>query len=107
MPNITKFNENVNIISSLPDKPTQSAEELKADFDKGANLIKEYINTILIPQLEAGIYPIINNLTTGGSTSSLSAEMGKRLNEEKQRKINYGTTVPPLDEGEIFVQIFD
>lgn len=107
MANITKFNENLNIISSLPDKPTKSADELKADFDKGVNLIKNYINNILIPQLESGIYPVINNLSTGGTTSSLSAEMGKKLNTEKQAKIGYGTEVPTLAEGEIFIQIFD
>lgn len=104
---ISKFNENVNIITSLPDKPTISASELKIAFDKGVNLIKEYLNTILIPELEAGIRPVVNNLTAGGSTSVLSAEMGKKLNAEKQKKINYGTTVPPLAEGEIFIQIFD
>jgi len=104
---ISKFNENVNIISSLPDKPTKSADELKSDFDKGVNLLKEYINNVLIPELELSIRPIVNNLTVGGSTSVLSAEMGKILNVEKQKKINYGTTVPPLAEGEIFIQIFD
>ena len=104
---ISKFNENLNIISSLPDKPTQSAEELKACFDMGTNLIKSYINTILIPGVEAGIRPVVNNLTVGGSTNALSAEMGKKLNLEKQGKINYGTVVPPLSEGEIFIQIFD
>jgi len=104
---ISKFNENVNIITSLPDKPTISASELKIAFDTSANLIKTYINTVLIPEVEAGIKPVVNNLTAGGSTSVLSAEMGKKLNLEKQGKINYGTAVPPLAEGEIFIQIFD
>lgn len=104
---ISKFNENVNIIASLPDKPTNSASELKAKFDAGANLLKEYINTVLIPELELSIRPVVNNLTTGGSANTLSAEMGKKLNTEKQGKINYGTVVPPLAEGEIFIQIFD
>lgn len=104
---ISKFNENVNIIASLPDKPTNSASELKAKFDAGANLIKVYINTVLIPEVEAGIRPVVNNLTAGGNTNVLSAEMGKKLDAEKQGKINYGTVVPPLAEGEIFIQIFD
>lgn len=104
---IQKLNENLNIISSLPDKPTLEATNLKEKFDQGNNIIKNYINNTLIPEVESSQLNIVNDLVTGGATSVLSAEMGKKLNNEKQSVIKYGTTVPELKEGEIFIQIFD
>lgn len=46
------LNENLNIHQSLPDKPALNAEELKQEFDKAPNLIKEYLNGILLPQID-------------------------------------------------------
>ena len=104
---LTKLTDNVSNVSSLDDKPSLSSTELKRVFDRGNESIKEYINTILIPELEERTYELINDLTSGGTTKVLSAEMGKKLNNEKQKVIGYGTTVPTLAEGEIFIQIFD
>ena len=33
--------------------------------------------------------------------------MLKKLNTEKQAKIGYGSTVPTLEVGQIYIQIFD
>jgi len=104
---LTKLTENVSNVSNLADKPSISADELKRIFDKGNETIKKYINEVLIPEVEKGTTEIVNNLNTGGTTKALSAEMGKKLNEEKQEVIGYGTTVPSLKEGQIFIQIFD
>ncbi len=104
---IPKLNENLNIVSSLPNKPTLDADSLKAKFDEGSNKIKDYINNTLIPSTEAGQTLLINDLTTGGTTKALSAEMGKKLNNEKQKVIKYGTSVPTLAIGEVFIQIFE
>lgn len=104
---LTKLTDNVSNVSSLDDKPSLSSTELKRVFDRGNESIKEYINTILIPELEERTYELINDLTSGGTTKVLSAEMGKKLNNEKQKVIGYGTTVPTLADGEIFIQIFD
>ena len=104
---LTKLTDNVSNVSSLDDKPSLSSTELKRVFDRGNESIKEYINTILIPELEERTYELINDLTSGGTTKVLSDEMGKKLNNEKQKVIRYGTTVPTLAEGEIFIQIFD
>lgn len=104
---VEKLNENLNIISTLDDKPSLSSADLKAKFDEGSNLIKKYINEILVPALNSGLVTIVNDLTTGGSTKVASAEMVKKLNIEKQSIIGYGTTVPTLEEGQIFIQIFD
>lgn len=51
---IDKLNKDLNIISSLPtcpSSPNYSADTLKAEFDKAGNIIKEYINNSLIPQI--------------------------------------------------------
>lgn len=104
---LPKLTDNVSNISNLDDKPSLSADDLKKIFDKGSETIKKYINEILIPEVEKGTTEIVNNLATGGTTKALSAEMGKKLNNEKQNVIGYGTTVPTLEEGQIFIQIFD
>lgn len=103
---LPKLNENLNIISSLPDRPTNSAIELKEKFDEAGNKIKSFLNNVFIPKVEEGQVTIVNNFS-GGTTSALSAEMGKKLNTEKQNVINYGTVVPQLAVGEIFIQIFE
>lgn len=103
---LPKLNDNLNIISSLPDKPTNSATELKEKFDTAGNIIKNFLNNIFIPKVEEGQVAITNDFS-GGTTSALSAEMGKKLNLEKQNLIGYGTTVPQLKVGEIFIQIFE
>ncbi len=105
--NISKFEGNVKVISTLEDKPALTSSQLKAKFDEAPQLIKDYINNILIPSIEGGLVTIVNDLTTGGSTKVASAEMVKKLNQEKQGIIGYGTTVPTLAEGQIFIQIFD
>lgn len=49
----TKLLTNVKAVSALPDKPSLSADALKAEFDKGAEIIKTFLNETLIPELEA------------------------------------------------------
>ena len=42
----------------------------------------------------------------GGATKVASAETVKSLNNSKQNKISYGTSIPTtLEEGEIYLQI--
>ena len=52
---ISNFDQDMNIIAKLPDEPGGegglSAAKLKEEFDKGGNLIKTWINTVLIPHL--------------------------------------------------------
>lgn len=49
---LRKLLENLNIIQALPDKPTNTATELKQQFDLSGNKIKEYINEILTEDLD-------------------------------------------------------
>lgn len=52
-----RFNEDMNIIVKLDDEPNDvggmSAEAFKAEFDESGILIKDYINNVLLPALEA------------------------------------------------------
>lgn len=47
-----KLTENLDIISNLPNQPTESAEELKKQFDKAGNIIKNYLNSKVQPAVE-------------------------------------------------------
>ncbi len=49
--NIEELTANLNIHQSLADQPALLAEDLKKEWDKPANIIKEYINETLIPKL--------------------------------------------------------
>lgn len=51
---ISTFNEELDIIASLPtcpSAPEYTADEVKGKFDEGAKKIKEYLNSTLIPQI--------------------------------------------------------
>lgn len=61
---LTKLTENLNNISSLPDKPSLQSEELKKEFDKSGNSIKEYINAILTEETDRIITELTNKITT-------------------------------------------
>ena len=116
---LTKLNDNLNIIQSLPNKPTLEPDELKAEFDKAVNLIKEYLNKVLTPEVEELIQneiataktPIENSLTSTSITKALSALQGNILKMEldaKQKKITYGTTIPTGgSDGDIYIQFFE
>lgn len=49
---LTKFNGETNNIQSLPDKPTQTASQLKTLFDKTGADLKTYINETLTTELD-------------------------------------------------------
>ena len=112
---LTKLETNLNIIQSLPNKPTLEADELKKKFDEAPNAIKKYINDILIGDIETDIknskIEIENNLTSDDVNKALSAKQGKELKEiadKKQKKILIGTDLPTGGEnGDIYIQYFD
>jgi hypothetical protein len=48
-----KFTEDLNIIRSLPDNPALTSDEFRSKFDEAGKKIKEYINSILGPEVES------------------------------------------------------
>lgn len=74
---LTKMTENVENIQNLDTKPNAvnglSAEELKAEFDKGAATIKKYLNETLVPELDAAF---------GESVPATREVNGKPLDED-------------------------
>lgn len=72
---LRKLLENLNIIQALPDKPTNTATELKQQFDLSGNKIKTYINETLTEDLDSALSTINTTLSTmvtkGDSNQSL------------------------------------
>lgn len=119
---LTQLTENLNVHQSLPDKPALTAEELKKEFDKAANSIKEYLNTTLTKELDK-ILEDLNNKDTTLQEASESMKNGieeissnidsinktiQGLKSGATTKISIGNTQPSsLENGEIYFQYFE
>lgn len=68
---LPKIQEPLNYISQLPDEPNDvgglSAAQLKTEFDRAGQEIKEYINEELIPQIESDINAAAVGVGSSGS----------------------------------------
>lgn len=66
---LTLFNKDLDIIAKLEDEPNDvgglGAAQLKAKFDEAGNIIKDYINKTLIPEIESGIDSAAQGVGTG------------------------------------------
>ncbi len=49
----SKLTDDLNIIQSLADQPTMTANELKKKFDESGNKIKDYINKIFLEEIDS------------------------------------------------------
>ena len=73
---LTKFEKDISYISKLADQPNDvsggelSAADLKAKFDQAGNDIKEYINTVLIPEVTSDIEAAAEGVGSGGEISA-------------------------------------
>lgn len=90
---IQKFDTDLNIISKLSDYPSEDGLEtdaFKAKFDLGPNLLKEYINDILIPALdqivdvETMLNGILDPTLTKEDKAARAREVGLALNARKR-----------------------
>ena len=86
---LTKLTENLNNVSSLPDKPSLQADELKAEFDKAGNSIKEYINSTLTEELDKDITNLTKKISANENSIS---DTEKSLNNSKLDKTKFITT---------------
>lgn len=77
---IRMLDGDLNIIQKLDDEPNDvgglSSAELKAEFDKGGNIIKKYINETLIPAILAG----------DATEASRAAAEAARVSAEQKRE---------------------
>ncbi len=132
---LTELTANLNIHQSLPDKPALTADELKEEFDKAGNLIKEYLNDILLSELNGIITSLQSkDISIEGTISSLQRIVGEattnvsniqtsinninnsitniqnKTNSYKSganTKITIGSSVPSsLENGEVYFQYF-
>lgn len=67
---LTTLTDNLNIHQSLPNQPALTPEKLKEEFDKAGNLIKIYLNEVLIPELDTTITKLQGKDTNVESTVS-------------------------------------
>lgn len=90
---IQKFDADLDIISKLNDYPSEDGLEtdaFKAKFDLGPNLLKNYINDVLIPALdqivdvEALLNGILDPTLTKEDKAARAREVGLALNARKR-----------------------
>lgn len=91
---LSTFDADLDIIAKLDDEPNDvgglSGDALKAEFDKAGNIIKNYINKTLIPEITSDIDAAAQGIPTGGGISgeilqddSISGAKIKSINGEK------------------------
>ena len=69
--NLPKLTDDLNIISSLSNRPTENSEELKRKFDEAGNIIKNFLNNSFIETLKTELESEIE-LMKNQVTSSLN-----------------------------------
>lgn len=74
---MNKLTENLNIIQSLADRPTEATKELKAKFDEAGNIIKRYLNEIVEP----AVTKIEQDYSTSEEFVEYKNELQKTLEE--------------------------
>ena len=110
-----RLTNDLNIISSQANQPTLNAQELKSEFDKSGNIIKDFINDIVAPSIEKVESDVSKKVDTKDFetlSSELRAEIETKLSEvdnsiEELSKVstNYGdfvrttTTAKTIDHG--------
>ena len=95
---VRKDEENITITGIFKDKNGGTSKN---------NFTDEYKQKL--DRIASGATKVIinNTLTSTSVTEGLSAAMGKKLNEEKQKKITYGTAAPSGgSNGDIYIQYF-
>ena len=105
---LTKCSE-INVIRALADEPSLTAAQLKAKFDEGSNIIKEYINVTLTNEIEAMI-SAVNNVLGDVTNQQLACLTGLSANiltllSQKQKIISSGTAAPSGGEnGDVYLR---
>ncbi|MCL2409437.1 MAG: hypothetical protein FWC96_07465 [Oscillospiraceae bacterium] len=96
---IQRLNEDMNIISVLPDEPNSvgglSADELKARFDRAGNVLKDYINDSLVPDVEREIVAETGRVVVQSGNMPPGGAAGQILRKRSDTDFDWEFTMPP------------
>lgn len=88
---LTKFTENMSIISALPDAPTLTASELKAKFDEAGTKIKTYLNNTLTTETEQLV--ATEKSTLQGLITALGTQIRNEISAGLQARYHIGKII--------------
>ena len=108
--NISKCTADLAVISKLPDSPTETAASLKAKFDQAPQAIGEYLNGVMVPQLNESVSAVEQSVSeVKQSVQSVAravdaVEEAVALIDGKQDRISMGTSAPSGGyDGQIYI----
>lgn len=92
---LTKCQAETNVIENLPDSPTLEAQELKRKFDEGSSGIKDFINSILLKEIETLVATEKRNLQTiiTNEKKNLLANITEQILEDNKKKYYIGKII--------------
>ena len=92
---LTKCTVNTNVIESLPDAPTFSADDLKRKFDQAPVGIKNFINDIMLGEIEQLIAMEKNNLQKiiTETKNNLLTNISEKILEDNKKKYYVGKII--------------
>lgn len=110
---IPKFEEDVQIISKIPNYPGSEGgltpKEFRAKFDAAAVLIQNYLNNVMIPELDktVDVQALINGILDNTLTAADKAAQAKAVGDSLMKKLSISggtmtgalSVVPPTQNG--------
>lgn len=106
---LSEFNNDVKNHTKLPDKPALTANELKEIFDKAPQDIKDFINNVLIKEIDRELDKKVSNKEGYRLISAAEAAKLEKIEENATNtKITYGTKEPDANtDGKYYIQYFN
>ncbi|MCL2401956.1 MAG: hypothetical protein FWC90_04865 [Oscillospiraceae bacterium] len=96
---IQRLKEDLNFISALSDEPNSvdglSADALKARFDGAGNVLKDYINDSLIPDVEREIVAETGRVVIQSGNMPPGGAAGEILAKRSDKDFDWEFTAPP------------
>lgn len=88
----------ISVIQELKDQPPLTAPQLKAKFDEGSNIIKDYINVNLTKEID-NKFAAVDNILGSVTAKQLECLAGLSINiltllSQKQNNATSGTGTP-------------
>lgn len=92
---LTQCQSDTNVIENLPDSPTLDTQELKRKFDAGSSGIKDFINTVLLEEIETLVATEKRNLQTmiANEKKNLLANITEQILEDNKKKYYVGKII--------------